>query len=103
MATLEGFKRYARLPPDSMDDDRTAELCYDAAVQSAKDAGIPDFLLKINDAKYSLYIYALALYWYENRGFMPVGTQNGETQKLMTKMRFELKYRRDDTGADEGG
>lgn len=92
MATVRDFINYARLPPG--EDDLTALLCYNAAVQSAADSGIPDICNTQNDAKYDLYIYALALYWYENRGFMPVGTQNAETRNMMRKMWWELKYRR---------
>lgn len=102
MATLENFKQYARLPSDDSFD-KTAEVCFNAAEQSAIDAGIPEFLKLDNDAKYNLYVYALALYWYENRGFMPIGTQNEETRKIMNQMRFELKYRREKQGADEDG
>lgn len=101
MATLDDFKQYARLPPDDSFD-KTAEVCFEAATQAAQDAGIPEFLKFDNDAKYNLYVYALALYWYENRGFMPIGAQNEETRKIMNQMRFELKYRRDNRGDLDG-
>lgn len=101
MASLADFKHYARLLPD--DSDPVASVCFSAAIQSARDAGIPDFLNTIGDAKYNLYIYALALYWYENRGFMPIGAQNEETRKIMNQMRIELKYRRGPAGVDEDG
>ena len=84
MASLGDFKQYARLPPDDSSD-KTAEVCFEAATQAAQDAGIPEFLKLDNDAKYNLYVYALALYWYENRGFMPVGAHNDETRKIMTQ------------------
>lgn len=92
MADIAGFKNYARLPLDDPDD-QAAEICFNAALQSSADAGIPEFLRLANDAKYDLYIYALALYWYENRGFMPIGAHNDETRRIMSQMRIELKYR----------
>lgn len=102
MASLGDFKQYARLPLDDPDD-KAAEVCFEAATQAAQDAGIPEFLKLDNDAKYNLYVYALALYWYENRGFMPVGAHNDETRKIMTQMRVELKYRRKKAGDDGSG
>lgn len=80
------------------DEDPMIKLCYDAAVQSAKDAGIPDYLFTADDKKLTLYVYALAAHYYDNRGFMAVGAQDDYTKRMMTKMCFELKHRTE--GAD---
>lgn len=90
--SLTGFKSYARIMPD--DTDETAELCLAAAQQHAHDAGIPDSLN--GDAKYNLYIYALALHYYDNRGFTPSSQAfavDEYTQRMMAKFRIELGAR----------
>ncbi len=87
--SLTGFKSYARIMPD--DTDETAELCLAAAQQHAHDAGIPDSLN--GDAKYNLYIYALALHYYDNRGFSPVINADNYTAQMMAKFRIELEAR----------
>lgn len=86
--TITGFKSYARIMPD--DTDETAALCLAAAQQHAHDAGIPDRLDYEGDAKYALYIYALALHYYDNRGFSPVINSDDYTQRMMAKFRIEL-------------
>ena len=90
MADLQGFKAYARLMPD--DTDPTIKLCYDAAVQHAKGADIPEFLFTLtpSDPKLDLYIYAIALHWHDKRDL-------SADQIILTqtsKMRRELMYRR---------
>lgn len=67
-ATLAGFREYARINPD--EDTATAELCYNAAIAHASGIDI-DVTALADNAKYALYIYALALHWYDNRGLTP--------------------------------
>lgn len=93
---VTAFKAYARLSPD--DTDPTAQLCLDAAVQHAHDAGISDALDENNDPKYALYIYALALHYHENRGMSPLSQAyavDTYAQRLMTKFRVELAAKGD--------
>lgn len=89
--TLEGFAAYARLNPDSAGDP-TAQLCLDAAQAHAAEVGIPSAALADN-AKYMLFIYALALHYYDNRGFLPSSQAyavDEYTRRMMTKFRMEL-------------
>lgn len=94
---LEGFYSYARISPSAQDEDGeafTAQLCLQAALDHAKSAGIPvDRLTEENNAKFELYIYALALHWFDNRGFQSTSQSfagDEYTKRLMTRMRVEL-------------
>ena len=87
--TVANFRLYARISPD--EETVIPTLCLDAAVQHAHDAGIPDRLDYDGDAKYALYIYALALHYYDNRGFVPIGSSDEYTKMMMAKFRIELE------------
>ena len=73
----------------------TAELCLRAAIDHARSAGIPvDRLNEENNAKYELYIYAIALHWFDNRGFSPPSQAyagDEYTRRMMAQMRVELE------------
>lgn len=71
MLNFEGFCDYAKIADTT---DKTAQLCFDAAVQAARDAGIPGWLFEDGHPVLELYVYALALHWYDNRGFTPIVT-----------------------------
>lgn len=73
MANIEGFRAYARLD----EEDPSAEICYNAALAQVKIAGVPPM---DGNGSYDLLIYALALYYYENRGFSPGMAVDGRTQ-----------------------
>lgn len=91
MVNLEDFKNYARLDETATD----AQMFLDAALQHARDAGIPSFLFDIDDPKLTLYVYAIADHLYENRGFGradPTGSDE-YVEHEKRKMRVELKYR----------
>lgn len=92
MATLEGFCSYAAITPD---DDRTvARICYEAALQHAQDVGVDAAALAENE-KCSLYIYALALHYYENRGMEEAGgayAADEATRRIQSALRTELVY-----------
>lgn len=97
--SLSGFKTYARIMPDNTDE--TAALCFAAAQQHALDAGIPARLNIDGDAKYALYIYALAAHYYDNRGMMPTSQAyavDEYARRMMAKFRLELEAR----GYDDG-
>jgi len=90
--TVANFRIYARISPD--EETVIPTLCLDAAKQHAHDAGIPDRLDTENDSKYALYIYALALHYYDNRGFAPSSQAfavDEYTQRMMAKFRIELE------------
>ena len=104
MPTIEGLRSYARLNPD--DNDPSLQVCFDAAIQHAKDAGVPDWLFTANDgtgdAKLNLYLYAMAANLYDNRGFeLPNGVSSTYIEGCKRQMRVELKYRV--KGAELGG
>lgn len=92
MATLEGFCAYAAITPD---DDRTvARMCYEAALQHALDVGVDAASLAENE-KCSLYIYALALQLYENRGMAESSSAyaaDEATRRIKAALRMELVY-----------
>lgn len=95
--SFEGFCAYGRIDVPTLDDGSeafTAQLCLQAALDHAESAGIPvKRLTAENNAKFELYIYALALHWFDNRGFEASSqTFAGDeyTKRLMTRMRVEL-------------
>lgn len=73
MASIEGFLAYARID----EEDPSAQLCYDAAISDAAISGVPPME---GVAAYDLLIYALALHYFENRGFSPGMAVDGRTQ-----------------------
>ena len=93
--SFEGFCAYGRLGALALAEDGesfSAQLCLQAALDHAKSAGIRVEEMQ-NSAKFELYIYALALHWYDNRGFTNSGqTFAGDeyTKRLMARMRVEL-------------
>lgn len=95
--SFEGFCAYGRISVPALDEDGesfAAELCLQAALDHARSAGIPtERLTSENNAKFELYIYALALHWYDNRGFERGSqsyTSDSYTERLMKRMRLEL-------------
>lgn len=101
MPSIQDFISYARIQPLTPETDGSIRICLDAAVQHARDAGIPDFLFDGGgDPKLNLYVYALALHYYDNRGFMPQSqayASDEYTKRLMRQMRVELMYRQTET------
>lgn len=102
---LKGFCAYARISAEEYGDEAelaVAELCLQAAVDHANSAGIPVARLDSEgNAKLELYIYALALNYFDNRGFIAADstyTGNEYTERLMEKMRLELVAERVDDG-----
>ena len=87
--TVANFRLYAHISPD--EETVIPTLCLDAAVQHARDAGIPERLNYEGDAKYAIYIYALALHYYDNRGFAPAIAADDYTKTMMAKFRLELE------------
>lgn len=93
MPSLSGFKAYGRFNPD--DTDPTIELSYNAAIEAATDGGVSTELINSSD-KATLYIYALALHYYDNRGFMPSSQAyavDEYARRMMSQMAFELKVK----------
>lgn len=97
MVSYEGFTAYARLDDAVLAEGgeaMTAQLCLDAAISHARSAGIPtDKLDGENNAKYELYIYAIALHYYDNRGFATSSSSYSAdeyTKRMMQAMRVEL-------------
>ena len=93
--SFRGFTAYARLSAADLEeeDERvTAELCYRAAMDAARDCGIP--VDTVDNAKMELYVYALALHEFDNRGFS-VLNQSASAEKYrerkMTQWKVELE------------
>jgi len=72
-ATVESFREYARVDVD----DPVVDLCFEAAIEAARAAGVPPFE---KNAQYDLLIYALALHYYDNRGFASIATRGVSSQ-----------------------
>ena len=96
--SITGFRAYARLSDPAFSEDgeaQTADLCLRAALDHARSSGIPvDRLTDSENAKFELYIYALALHWFDNRGFVS-GSQSYSadeyTRRMMAQMWAELE------------
>lgn len=93
--SYDGFLAYARLSDAVLEEPgeaSTAELCYMAAIDSARSCGIP--VDSLDSAKMELYIYALALQEFDNRGFSAVNASAASVQwreRKMTQMKLELE------------
>lgn len=100
MVSFDGFCAYARLgEPQLVDESErfAAELCLRAAKDHARGTGIPaDRLDMEGNAKYELYIYAMAAHWYDNRAFTSSEQSFAADEYIkreMRKMHIELKER----------
>ena len=84
-ATVEGFRDYLNPSPDVT----TAQLegWIAAAKSEARTAGIPEFQ---RNAQYDLFIYALAAWYYDNRGMQVSGTY--QATSLETKKKIEDSF-----------
>lgn len=94
-ATVETFKtEYLGLPPDAPDG--FAGLCVNAAKSKLHDAGVPDFQ---NNAHYDLAVYAIAGYFYDNRGLTVSGSYKMGTveaaQGMINSFVLELRGAKD--------
>lgn len=94
--TYEGFLAYARLSDEILAEDPgealTAELCYKAAVADAKSHGIP--VEEVDNAKLELYIYNIALYDFDDRGYAVLdhsAAAVASRQQKMTQTKLELE------------
>ena len=98
MLSFDGFCAYARLDEATLEieeEERTAMLCYRAAIDMAKGCSVPVEKLETDgNAVLELYIYALAGHYYDNRNFVSnVQSYTGDqyTQRMMTRMRIALE------------
>ena len=103
MVNANDFVAYARLDI-SPAEDGSIGLCLEAAVSFARIAGIPP--LKDCDL-YDLFVYALALSYYDNRGFSPgvsvnANVQTSWVQQQTTALKLMLEYGAVEP-AEEGG
>ena len=90
MATTAGLASYLRLLPDDSED---LTLYLNAAKAKAAAAGIPE--LENNDL-YDLFLYALAAFYYDNRGMTFAGTYQGTAEenarRLINSFVLTLRY-----------
>lgn len=91
--TTAGLASYMRLLPDDTDD---LNVYLDAAKAKATAAGIPEFE---NNAQYDLFLYALAAFYYDNRGMSFTGTYQGTAEenarRMINAFVLELRYAQD--------
>lgn len=98
MLSFDGFCGYARIDAATLEieeEERSARLCYEAAIAAANGCGIPvDKLEAADNRLLELYIYSLAGHYYDNRNFASsVQSYTGDqyTQRMMTRMRIALE------------
>lgn len=103
MPSLEGFRDYARLD----EEDPSAEACFTAAIGYGAQAGVAR---RENSPLYDMFIYALALHFFDNRGFSPgvqthAGQQNDFVDRWITKLKIMLALEDNEVpdGNEEGG
>lgn len=90
MVTVWGLREYLNCSPDTTTSSLTTWL--EAAKSEARTAGIPEFK---HNAQYDLFIYALASWYYENRGLQLSGSYQATQRDAMQKMKdaFVLQLR----------
>lgn len=88
--SANGLKAYLNCSPDITEDQLS--LWLNAAKSEARTAGIPDFE---NNAQYDLFIYALAAWYYDNRGLQVSGSYQATARETMQKIKdaFVLQLR----------
>ena len=102
MVTIEDLRDYLNCSPDTT----AAQLSMwlDAAKSEARTAGIPDFK---RNAQYDLFIYALASWYYDNRGLQVSGSYQATARETMQKIKdafvLQLRYATEDPEEDEEG
>lgn len=83
--SIEGFKDYLHPPEDIAD--KQLEVWLAAAKSEARTAGVKEFK---NNAQYDLFIYALAAWYFDNRGMQVSGTY--QATALETKQKIENTF-----------
>lgn len=102
MVTVDSLRQYLNCSPDTT----AAQLSMwlDAAKSEARTAGIPEFQ---RNAQYDLFIYALAAWYYDNRGLQVSGSYQATARETMQKIKdafvLQLRYATEDPEEDEEG
>ena len=100
-ATIEGFRDYLNPAPDVTDDQLGGWIA--AAKSEARTAGVPDFK---QNAQYDLFIYALAAWYYDNRGMQVSGTYQATSletkKKIMDSFVLTLRHATEDPEESDG-
>ncbi|MBQ7436114.1 MAG: phage gp6-like head-tail connector protein [Oscillospiraceae bacterium] len=102
MVTVDSLRQYLNCSPDTT----AAQLSMwlDAAKSEARTAGIPEFQ---RNAQYDLFIYALAAWYYDNRGLQVSGSYQATARETMQKIKdafvLQLRYATEDPEKDEEG
>lgn len=103
MVTVEKLREYLNCSPDTTD--AQVSMWLDAAKSEAHTAGIPDFQ---RNAQYDLFVYALAGWYYDNRGLQVSGSYQATARETMQKIKdafvLQLRYATEDPeqGGDDG-
>lgn len=85
MVNIDSFQAYIRDTSDT----EIARLCLDAAKQKAASADVKE--PEDDNAHYELFIYALAAYWYDNRGLVDIGGDSQAVQNMINTFVLELR------------
>lgn len=100
-ATIDGFRDYLNPAPDV--NDGQLEGWISAAKSEARTAGVPAFE---HNAQYDLFIYALAAWYYDNRGMQVSGTYQATSlqtkQKIMDSFVLALRHATEDSEESDG-
>lgn len=100
-ATIDGFRDYLNPAPDV--NDSQLEGWISAAKSEARTAGVPAFE---HNAQYDLFIYALAAWYYDNRGMQVSGTYQATSlqtkQKIMDSFVLALRHATEDPEESDG-
>lgn len=102
MVTVESLRSYLNTTPDIGSDQLTMWL--NAAKSDARSAGVPEFQ---NNAQYDLFIYALAGWYYDNRGMGVSGSYQSTALETMQKIKdsfvLQLRHATEDPTEDSSG
>ena len=100
-ATIDGFRDYLNPAPDV--NDGQLEGWISAAKSEARTAGVPAFE---HNAQYDLFIYALAAWYYDNRGLQVSGTYQATSlqtkQKIMDSFVLARRHATEDPEESDG-
>lgn len=94
MASVEGLRKYLRLPEDT---DEDLDLYLNAAASKARAAGIPIYT---RNAQYDLFLYAVAALYYDCRG-TDLSAVDSNAQRMVNSFVLEFRRAGEDPEEDE--
>lgn len=99
--TVDGFRDYLNPPPETTNAELKSWLA--SAKSEARTAGVLEFR---HNAQYDLFIYALAAWYYDNRGMQVSGSYQATSletkKKIMDSFVLTLRYATEDPEESDG-